>query len=366
MFNERLKIARKKKGWSLRELATQLNNEISAQALGKYERDEMKPGSAVLLSLSKVLDVSVPYLVNSQGVVLRGVEFRKKASASAKEQAQVKAEVLDAIDRYIQIEQIHKLDSSVWTRPFPKKIEVCNAEDVEKAAIEVRKKWELGIEPIRNVTAMLEDRGLKVLVMDLPDSVHGMTCDVNIDGSKKSIQVIIVNANVSLERRRLTLLNELGHALLNPVGVDERTEEKLMHRFGAAMLCPAEHLEREVGKRRSRMSVQEIMLLKRLYRISGAALLVRLRDVGIIDEQTMTYAFMTFASGWRSNEEQPIEGKGQQGKHELATRFQRLVLRALAEDWIGLPKAAELLRKKIGEVEQELKGTPGEAESHRQ
>lgn len=36
---------------------------VSAQALGKYERDEMLPGSKVLLALGRTLNVSLEYLL---------------------------------------------------------------------------------------------------------------------------------------------------------------------------------------------------------------------------------------------------------------------------------------------------------------
>jgi transcriptional regulator with XRE-family HTH domain len=37
MFGERLKLARKKAGYSLRGLSEAMDNKVSAQAIGKYE-----------------------------------------------------------------------------------------------------------------------------------------------------------------------------------------------------------------------------------------------------------------------------------------------------------------------------------------
>ena len=48
MFGERLKLARKRAGLSLRDLEERLNRQVSAQAIGKYERGDMMPGSPVL------------------------------------------------------------------------------------------------------------------------------------------------------------------------------------------------------------------------------------------------------------------------------------------------------------------------------
>ena len=52
MIGQRLKLARSAAGLSLRELETKIGNRVSAQALSKYEQDEMMPSSDVLIALS--------------------------------------------------------------------------------------------------------------------------------------------------------------------------------------------------------------------------------------------------------------------------------------------------------------------------
>ena len=44
-----------------------------------------------------------------------------------------------------------------------------------------------------------------------------------------------------------------------------------------------------------------------MYRVSAAALIVRLQQVGIIDQSTLAYAFQTFARAWRKAEPVPLE-----------------------------------------------------------
>jgi Zn-dependent peptidase ImmA (M78 family) len=56
---------------------------------------------------------------------------------------------------------------------------------------------------------------------------------------------------------------------------------------GTAFLRPAPHLREQVGKHRDGFGVAELMVTKRLYAVSAAALLVRLRDLGIITQQTL-------------------------------------------------------------------------------
>ena len=66
---------------------SKIGNRVSAQQIGKYERDEDVPGSGVLIALSEALGVPLDYLVGDQEMVLDGVEFRKKQITSKKEEA---------------------------------------------------------------------------------------------------------------------------------------------------------------------------------------------------------------------------------------------------------------------------------------
>ena len=110
MFSERLKLARKRSGLSLRALSSAMGGIVSAQAIGKYERAEMMPSSTVAIALADALEVSLGYLLSPTTVSLESVEFRKLASTKAKERAAVEGEVLDNVDRYLQVEQILGLD----------------------------------------------------------------------------------------------------------------------------------------------------------------------------------------------------------------------------------------------------------------
>ena len=58
-------------------------------------------------------------------------------------------------------------------------------DDGEIVAEDLRKEWQLGIDPIPNMTALLEDWGIKVLVIELPERVSGLTCLVRRQHQKK-------------------------------------------------------------------------------------------------------------------------------------------------------------------------------------
>jgi Zn-dependent peptidase ImmA (M78 family)/DNA-binding XRE family transcriptional regulator len=391
MFGERLKLARKKAGFSLRALSEALDNQVSAQAIGKYERGEMMPSSGILLKLAKTLDVSLDYLMGSQVSQLEGVEFRKKSGTSAKDRARVEAAVIEHVERYLTIEEILDLNSAEWHRPFDA-VRLTRIEDAEQLAVEVRTAWHLGEDPIPNLTELLEERGIKVCITSLPADVSGMTCmvkrshdypagsyarstkikrsrDVDIscafeENEPHKVPVIVVNKMHTLERRRLTLAHELGHRLIqedSPVD-----HEKSAHYFAGAFLVPEAHLKREIGKHRKGLGYSELIQLKQMYRVSAAAFLVRLERLNIIDASTLAYAFQTFARGWRREEPDPLEVSDQQGTRELPRRLERLCYWALAEKLISPSKASELLQQPITTIENAMKGPAAKHAHHRQ
>lgn len=356
MTADRIRLARRKAGFSLRDLSAAMNELVTAQAIGKYERGEDVPSPVVLAELAKALGVSQSYLLDTQGIELTGVKFRTKANTTARDRAQVETEVLEWIGRYLQIELILDLDSEQWQWPVAHLRQLHEVNDAEKLARDVREEWKLGLDPIPNMTELLEEKGLKVLTVSLPLRVSGLTCLVGRGEGQPELPVIVVNNQFSLERRRLTLAHELAHRLIEAGSLSEKNEEKATTLFAGAFLMPREHLQREVGKHRNALGYKELIDLKRLYRVSGMALLVRLRQISVISESTMIYAFQSIARGWRTREPEELESENERGQLERARRFERLCYRALAEGLISLTKAAELLRLPSSEVEAGLKG----------
>lgn len=365
MIADRIRLARRKAGLSLRGLSAAMGGKVTAQAIGKYERAESIPSSGVLVALAEALGVSLAYLLDARGIELEGVEFRTKASTSARERAHVETEVLEWIERYLQIELILELDSAQWLSPSANPRRLKEISEAEKLAAEVREQWALGVDPIPNMTELLEEKGLKVLTVALPKRVSGFTCVVRRPNDQPDLPVIVVNNQFPLERRRLTLAHELAHRLIDTHSLSNKDEERAANRFAGAFLVPADHLLREAGKRRNAVSYKEIIDLKRLYQVSGAALLMRLQQLDVISQATMVYAFQSIGRGWRTHEPVEIEPADQRGERERALRFERLCYRALAEGLISLTKASELLRLPIPEVEAGLKGPQGADEGHR-
>lgn len=122
---------------------------------------------------------------------------------------------------------------------------------------------------------------------------------------------------------------------------------------------PRAHLLQETGRQRNALGYRELIELKHLYRVSGAALLVRLRQLNVISKSTLTHCYQTTARGWRTREPEEIEPVEQRRRCERPSRFERLCYRALAEGLISLARGTELLRIPLPGVESGLKGPQG-------
>ena len=352
MIGNRLKLARSAAGLSLRELEGRIGSRVTAQAIGKYERNESMPGSGVLIALAKALGVSVEYLTSEQDLALEAVEFRKKSIVRKREEIIVQARVIDLLERYISVEQLLSLPSAEWDKPREAPYPVVgDLSEVEQAAVSLRTHWDLGRKPILSMVELLEECGVKVLALELSD-IGGLTAYAQRGGENVGA-VIVVNHTDSGERQRFTLSHELGHLVLSVD--DEVDSERAAQRFAGAFLMPADAVRTEIGRRRTSIAWSELFNLKRVFGVSVQAIVYRCRDLGIINDTLYKRLFRDISRfGWRTRpypEPQPIEA-------ERPSRFERLCSRALAENVISEVKAAELLGKSVRELHQWMEQPP--------
>ena len=207
-LGRRLKAARAAAGLSLRALETRIGRRVTAQALGKYERDESPPGSGVLLALAAALDVPLDQLAGDPELVLDSVDSRKKF-ANRREEARVEGRVVHLAERCLTVEALLELPTVEWDRPRDAPCPaVADVAEAEYAAHGLRADWKLGLDPVPNVIDLLEGQGIKVLVVALT-ATDGFTARVR-RGGRNAVSVIVVNRELCGERQRFTLAHELG------------------------------------------------------------------------------------------------------------------------------------------------------------
>jgi len=340
LFAERLKSARMMNGLSLQELSEKLENKVTRQAIHKYEKGEVIPDSEMLNFLCEALGVRPDYFTRKTLVELGSIIFRKIEKLPSKEQNSIIERTREVLERYIELEEIMGIN-----KPFeqPKMIpSISSMEDIEQAAIYVRSAWNLYDNSIPNVIELLENKNIKVILLNAGDEFDGLQTWVN----GKKIPVIVLNTGrlKSNDRKRFSAFHELGHLLLPLDGIPEKMAEKYCHTFAGAMLLPRSAAKKELGEKRNKISIQELGLIKQQYGISLQALIYRLCDLGIISAYYKSYYYQYFIQmGWKVEEPYKYEGK------EISSRFDQLLFRALSEELISLSKAASLNNMKLSE-----------------
>jgi Zn-dependent peptidase ImmA (M78 family)/DNA-binding XRE family transcriptional regulator len=338
---ERIKIARRIAEMSQRDLAEAAG--VSAMAISKYERALNIPGSDVLLRLAQALGVKTEFFLRPVTVSLTIPSFRRRTSLSRKKEYAILGQIQEWLERYLDAESLFGETPSI-DLPDDLDRRVASVDEVERVALELREAWDLGLAPIESLMEVLEDRGIKVGLVDGHEGFDALT--FWMDGK---VPVIAVKRGLPGDRQRFSLAHELGHLILEPrEGVND---EKAAQRFAGAFLVPEEVARFELGVRRHRLDPYELHLLKHKYGLSMQAWVYRAKELGILSESAAVQLFRQFRQqGWHRDE------PGDQIPPEEPQRMKRLVLRALAEDLISESRAAELLGKPLRQFWQEETG----------
>lgn len=345
-IGNRIKSARILAGLSLRELSDALNGIVSHNAISKYEKGEMMPDSRILIALSSVLKVKTDYFLSTQSVDISHIEFRKKNSLPAKKANAIKERVKDSIERYLELESFFNFQNA-FKNPISE-IEIKNHADVENAVEILLHTWNLGINALPNVIEMIEDQDIKVIEIDADEKFDGLSGWAN-----DNIPLIVVNQNFSVERKRFTALHELGHLLLNidKHQVSHKDLEKYCNIFAGAMLLPKATIFKELGPKRSAVSLNELISIKESYGISMQAIMARAKDLAIITNDQ----YVRFRVWVSKNENHKKEiGFGDYKGVEHSSRFKQLLYRATAEEIISMSKAASLSNVKLAQFRDEF------------
>lgn len=337
---QRIRQARVAAEMSQRELAKRVG--VSAMAISKYERGMDTPRASVLLRLARALGVETEFFFRETHVQVCAPAYRKRANLTERAQAAVEALVVDYLDKYLYVEGLFPGGRTVEFRT-PQVRPLRTIEDVEEVAESLRDEWGLGRNPIENLTATLEDNGVKVFLLDRKEGFDGFSCWAN-----GSIPVVVCPSGIPGDRQRFTLAHELGHLVLGSFGGN--LIEKAAYRFAGGLLAPRAAVFHELGTKRSFLTFEELHILKQKYGLSMQAWTRRARDLGVISESTYRSMCKQFSMlKWRKEE------PGDQVPDERPMRFSLLVYQAVAEGLITPSEGALLLGQRPA-VSKDLSG----------
>jgi Zn-dependent peptidase ImmA (M78 family)/transcriptional regulator with XRE-family HTH domain len=331
MIGARLKQARLLAGMTQKELASALGEKglkITAAAISKYEKEKSFPTAQFMFLASGVLNVPGSYFLHQPATSVKWTAFRRHSKLGKKEQEVIQQQAADLAELHVELYSVlypHRVPV------LPTAVPVKTFADAEAVANSLRDMWELDSRPLDNLVQTSEDKGVVVIGWDKSEHFDGLSgwCD--------KFPVVVIHTGKSADRTRFSLAHEIGHLLMDTSAVSQKMEEKLAHRFAAALLVPAEHARDELGPTRNGIDWGELKMLKRKYGLSMAAWLVRARDLDIISKSSFEAMYKEFGwMGWRT--EEPEEYRGD----EEPIQLKQMASRAVAEGMVSIDRMTRI------------------------
>lgn len=184
--------------------------------------------------------------------------------------------------------------------------------DVRRAAHDTREALGLSVdEPVGHLARAVERAGVRLFQVPAegPEtSARKQFRDVQAfshwAGDDLEDPVIMLFRGDAGDRVRWSLAHELGHLVLHARLVDEERAEKEAHEFAAEFLLPHLPFLDDLGPQ---VTLSGLFELKRTWRVSAAAMIMRAHNLGVIDDARKKALFMQLARrGWRTREPAPI------------------------------------------------------------
>lgn len=285
---KRIKSARLYNGLTVEELAEQLN--VSKQAVSQYENEQINPPFEKGFLLSKILKFPVDYFFSESNVsISTGTTYFRsllRTNSKSRTQQEAKMEHIAIIYSFLnQFVEFPDLDLPKFGYEITPK----------EAANELRMFWELGDEPISNITELLESKGILITTFETDtDDIDAFSQREVIDGKEVFIIAISKNKN-SAARFQFDVAHELGHIILHEWSEDLelldkskfKEHEKEANEFASEFLMPSASFSRDsIGMPNK---IEAYIHLKRKWNVSIGAMAYKNRELGLITQRQYQY-----------------------------------------------------------------------------
>lgn len=298
MFNpQRLCIARERRAMSKKGVAESIG--VTPNTILRYESGEITPTDEKINRLSQKLNFPVSFF-NGDDLDLprrENASFRGLASKSKKimDAALASGALAYLFDDWV---------SRRYDRTDPDLIDLQHHDPIMSAKL-IRQHWRLGDKPIENMVHLLEAKGIRVF------SLAENTKDVDAFSVwRDDVPYIFLNRFKSAERSRFDAAHELAHLCIHKHGgsaaeYTNSTIEKEANAFAGAFLMPESDMKAIC--RLPIHSVEDLVVYKKRWRVSVAALNYRAREIGLTRESKCNSNYVEMSRrGWLKNEPEGI------------------------------------------------------------
>lgn len=347
-----IRIYREQAGISQGELGQHLG--VIRQTIAAWEKGDREPSVAQLAQIAQFLGITVDLLLAETDTVVvpEAAELMFRADQPSALSPHLRAALSRKAEDYALVEQ---LIGEIPTLPEMRPLTGYDAHLVEEVAREIRNWLGMGETcPLGDALALLESKGLKVILHSLPKEISGFSAYTETSGA-----VIFINADHPTERKFFTTLHELAHLIFHrqeyrvpneKAGGRSDPREKVANHFAGAVLLPEDVIRHELHGYRQRWLPEPLLAdMKRRYGVSMRTVLYRAAQSGIISQKQQ---------GQQIGQLNKKHGLTNEPVTLLApehlTRLERMVFLALLQEEITLSRAAEILGKPLIELRDTL------------
>jgi len=349
----RFDLARQRRGLTKRELAHRL--EVTDRTVSNWYNNQ-QVDEKNLEKAAEILDFPINFFYGREveKIQAESVSFRALTKMTARKRDMaisqtILAEMIsDWIDQNFDlplpnVPDLHELRSDFSTATIGS-LDETDENDVryyleysypEACADTVRKAWGLGEQPIPNLIALLESKGIRVF--SLTDEAQDVDACCRWTSGRP---FIFLNTSRTAERCRFDLAHELGHLVMHKHGIIEGIHvEQEANAFASAFLMPRRSLLADPLRI---PSLKSILSKKVIWQVSAAALTYRYNKLGIITDWNATSIYKQLAQRGRNNEPNPLP-------HESSLLLDK-VFQALAQENFDFSKMTNDLCLNLVEV----------------
>ncbi len=291
----RLSLARRRRGFSKVRLAQAAG--LTAKSITDYESGRSQPQRATVQRLADALGFPAAFFEapDIPEITPEATTFRALSKLTSAKRDQALSAATLALD-------FHRWISERFRLPVLDLPNHLSDESPEQAAEIVRAEWGLGEHPIPNTIHLLEAHGVRVFSL-AEEYAEVDAFAVWHDG----VPFVFLNTFKSSERSRMDAAHELGHLVLHRHGTTVRSRpiEEEAKRFASAFLMPSRGV---LATAPTFPSLQQLIGLKRKWKVSLAALAFRLHELDAVTDWHYRSLCIDIARlGYRRSEPNEIE-----------------------------------------------------------
>lgn len=275
---------------------------VSAQVLSMYELGRCNPSAEVFYKLKNTYNLPMKYYSKPypESTCKSPTFFRSFSAAtkSKRELAELQSkwftqEIVSHLEEKVKFPQVDDFFIKIKKSMAVEKKEKRNLDSLAKI---IRREWGLGIDPIGNLTRVLERKGVIIVKMALDETIDGFSF------WEKNRPFIFVNKNNNPFRLRMSIAHELCHLFFHEAEDVEnnlKEIEKEAKYFASAFLMPDSSFMQDVCS----TSLDHFLYLKPKWMVSVQAMIMRCSQLNLISEDRHLYLQKQISrKHWRKGE----------------------------------------------------------------